>query len=229
MRQRLAVLILLLSLVCAANAQTLYGPGGLIINPTAYNDKAGMMEVNASYFTRQPSGSPTVEFFPVSFTYAFTDRFELGALYVGQRIHSSTFDRGGLFFKQALLPETSTQPALALVGTSLTGQGTTSTLTLIGSKTLPSGTRLHLGARAMNRSVDSRLDGNLIGGLDFGIAKNYRFIMEGDTRLRQFHVGSSAFGLQYAGPTMTLTVGVIDQASGRYSFFVGAGYPVGKP
>jgi hypothetical protein len=230
MRRRfLGLLCIAFGFAGVANAQTLYGPGGLIINPTAYNDRAGLMELNASFFNRQPAGSPTLSFYPVSLTYAFTDRFELGALYVGERFDSSTVNRGGFFFKQGLMPETSARPAVAVVGTMLTGLGTSSTMTLIGSKTLPSGTRIHAGARAIDNSFASRLDGNLIAGVDFGIAKHYRFIAEGDTRLRQYHVGSSAFGIQYSSPAMVLTVGAIDQASGRYSFFVGAGYPVGKP
>ena len=219
-RIQLFSIFLLLAVASAAPAQTLYGPGGLIINPTAYTDKAGFMEVNASFFDRQPSGSPTMAFYPLSVTYAFTDKFELGALYVDERIDSSSFNRGGFFFKQGVATESARRPAVALVGTMLTGQGTSSTLTLIGSKTLASGTRLHLGARGIDNSFDNRLDGNLIAGADFGIARHFRFIMEGDSRLRQYKVGS---------PAMTLTVGAIDQASGRYSFFFGAGYPVGKP
>ena len=228
-RLQLFSIMLLVSLATLAHPQTLYGPGGLIINPTAYTDRAGLMEVNASFFDRQPAGSPTLAFYPLSVTYAFTDRFELGALYVGERVNSSSFDRGGFFFKQGVATEGSKRPAVALVGTMLTGQGTSSTLTLIGSKTLPSGTRLHLGARGIDNSFSNRLDGNLIAGADFGIAPKFRFIAEGDTRLRQYKVGSSAFGIQYAAPAMTLTIGAIDQASGRYSFFFGAGYPVGKP
>lgn len=223
------IVFLLLLLGAVAHAQTLYGPGGLIINPTAYTDRAGFMEVNASFFNRQPTGSPTEAFFPLSLTYAFTDRFELGALYVGEQIDSTSSNRGGFFFKQGLATENSRRPAFSVVGAMLTGQGTTSSLTFIGSKTLTSGMRVHLGARALNTSFDTRPDGNLIAGADFGIARQFRFIMEGDTRLRQYHVGSSAFGVQYAGTGMTLTIGTIDQASGRYSFFFGAGYPVGKP
>src|SRR5689334_6485395 len=111
-RRLLAFICLAFGFAGVADAQTLYGPGGLIIDATAYTDKAGLLELNASFFNRQPAGSPTLAFYPVSLTYAFTDRFELGALYVGERFASSTGNRGGFFFKQGLMPETSARPAV---------------------------------------------------------------------------------------------------------------------
>lgn len=227
MRLRTLGILAFLSCLCVAQAQTLYGPGGLIINPTAYSNPAGYFEINSSIFNRQVSGS-TISLYPISATYAFTGRMEAGALYVGQLTGSRHDDLGGLYIKDAFLSESKGRPAFALIGTSLTGAGTTSTLTLMGSKEITPGWHLHLGARYVNYSFDSRADGNLIAGTDFMVAKRLRFIAEADSRLYIYQFGSEAFGLQYMGPVV-VTVGLVNQASNRYAFFFGVGYPVGKP
>jgi hypothetical protein len=67
----------------------------------------------------------------------------------------------------------------------------------------------------------------LLAGIDAPIGKHFRLMAEADSRLRIYHFGSAAFGVQYMGPVV-ITIGMVDQAAGRFSFFVGVGYPVGK-
>ncbi|HLK16484.1 MAG TPA: hypothetical protein VKT78_16880 [Fimbriimonadaceae bacterium] len=229
MRTRLLLLLSVCAFAGAAHGQTLYGPGGLIINPTAYTDKKGLFQINASFFNRQLVNSTTTSFYPVSATYALSDRFEFGAIYVGEFTSPTHNDQGGIFIKEGLLTETANRPAVALIGTSLQGGGNFSTATLIGSKEVVRGVRLHLGARAVTFSSDSGLDGNAIAGTDFNVGGPFKVIAEADTRLKHFPYGSQAYGIQYASPGFTTTVGFVAQATQRFSFFVGIGYPVGRP
>jgi len=226
MRTRLFALAPLMLAFGAAHGQTFYGPGGLIINPTAYTDQAGYLEFNSSFFLRQTDGT-TTSVYPSSIVYAPTRRFEAGGLFIGQKFGSQDLSEGGIYLKQGLLDEKGAQPALAIIGTSVTGDGTFSTLTLVGSKELTPGLHLHLGARYVDYSSDHRADGNGIVGMDVRLSDHFRFLAEGDTRLRLFSYGSAAFGVQYAGPVV-ITVGAVDQASNHFSFFVGVGYPIGK-
>lgn len=229
MLKKLVLLLLVASVAAIGHAQTLYGPGGLIINPTAYTDQKGLFQLNASFFNRQLVGTPTTSFYPISALYAPTDRFEFGAFYVGEFQNPSHQDQGGAFFKEGLLTETAKRPALAIIGTSLEGGGNFSTLTAVASKQLVRGFRLHLGARAVQFSSDSTPTGNAIAGTDFDLVGRFKAIAEADTRLRHFPFGSQAYGIQYASPGFTTTVGVVAQGTNRFSFFVGIGYPVTRP
>jgi len=228
MRSRLLLLLFVGMLASAAHGQTLYGPGGLIINPTAYTDKKGVFQFNASIFNRQLANS-TTSFYPVSATYALNDRFEFGALYVGEFTTPSHQDQAGVFLKEGIFTETSKRPAVAVIGTSLMGGGNWSTATLIASKELIRGFRLHAGIRGVTNTNESGLDGNAILGTDFSIGGPFKVIAEGDSRLRQYPYGSQAFGIQYASPGFTTTAGLVAQATRHFSFFFGIGYPVTRP
>ncbi len=229
MRLRRFLPVLLGLLACVAHGQTLYGPGGLIINPTAYADPKGLFQLNASFFNRQLGSATTTSFYPVSATYAFTDQFELGGVYLGQFQDPEHQDRGGVFFKQGLRGESRSGPALALVGASLSGGGNLTNLTMIASKEVVRGVRLHAGFRGVNNTVDNRLDGNAILGTDFSVGGPFRVIAEGDTRLHFYPVGSMAYGLQYRSPGFTTTVGAVAQGTKRFNFFVGIGFPINRP
>jgi len=226
MRTRICALVPLVLAFGAAHAQTFYGPGGLIINPTAYTDHAGYLEFNSSFFNRQADGT-TTSVYPSSITYAPTGHLEVGALFIGQKLGSQDLSEGGIYLKQGLLDEKGYQPALALVGTSITGDGTFSSLTLVGSKELSPGYHVHLGTRYVNYSFDDRADGNLIAGVDARLAEHFKLLAEADTRLRLYHFGSEAFGIQYSGPVV-ITLGLVDQAANHFNFFVGVGYPIGN-
>jgi hypothetical protein len=226
-RGRLLGFIVLCCACVVARAQTFYGPGGLIINPTAYTDHAGFLQFNASLFNQfEPGGITSI--YPASVVYAVSDQFELGGIYIGEKTYDRTTNRAGIFLKQGLLKETTTLPAIALVGTAVTGYGTASSLTLAVSKEVLPHFHLHVGARAMETEWNTRADGNLYAGADYQIAKNYKLIAEIDSRLYVYPNGSAAFGIQYDGPIL-LTVGAVAQGSNRFGFFVGAGYPIGRP
>jgi hypothetical protein len=97
----------------------------------------------------------------------------------------------------------------------------------MASKEVAPGVHFHLGARYVNHSFDQRMDGNGIIGLDAMMGQHWKLIAEADSRLRVYPAGSYAFGVQYVGPVV-ITVGMVDQATGRLNFFFGAGYPIGK-
>ena len=224
-------MLVLLSLLPAAlvGAQTIYGPGGLIVNPTAYMDHAGLFNINASLFNRQLAAPGTTTFYPISATYAFTDRFELGGVYLGRFDGPTHSDQAGVFIKQGLLTEAPGRPAVAIVGTSLQGGGNESSLTMVASKQIVRGFRLHLGARGFNDTGFGQLDGNGIIGADFDVGRRFRVLLEADSRMKENPAGAQAYGLQYRSPQFTTTVGFLAQATTRFSFFVGIGFPITRP
>lgn len=227
MRTRLILTLSLLVAGVTAHAQTFYGPGGLIINPTGYTNPKGLLQLNASIFNRQSFGSDT-GLVPVSLTYAFSDRFEAGPLFIGQLTGATRHDMGGVYFKEGITGETKDRPAMAFIGTSVLGDGTINAATFMASKKISKGVHLHIGGRYVNYGTSARPDGNAIIGTDIQFAPAFRLIAEADSRLRLFHYGSEAFGIQYMG-AVTITVGMVNQATNHYSFFFGVGYPVGKP
>jgi hypothetical protein len=92
----LAVGLLLTAAVGApigAHAQTLYGPGGLFIHPTAFTPPAQSLTASASWFSQQIAGQRATD-----------------------RLASNDLRRGsvGLFLRDQLVRETGGRPAVAL-------------------------------------------------------------------------------------------------------------------
>src|SRR5437016_851622 len=73
----LSILLAWLS-VPPARAQTVYGPGGLLINPSALIPARGELDLNVSWYSQHIEGQPTSQWIPVSLAYTPTDRLQLG-------------------------------------------------------------------------------------------------------------------------------------------------------
>jgi hypothetical protein len=101
-------------------AQTLYGPGGLFIHPTAYTPPAQSLTLSASYFTQDIAGDRATQWVPLGLSYGVTSRLEVGAMYV-DRLASNGLDRGsaGVFLRDQIVRETAGRPAVALSGSYL--------------------------------------------------------------------------------------------------------------
>ena len=108
-------LCLTLACIGTAHAQTLYGPGGLFIHPTAFTLSAHSLTASASWFSQKIEGSRASEWVPLGLSYGVTDRLEVGVLYV-DRLASTGLRRGsgGLFLRDQLVSETAGRPAIAL-------------------------------------------------------------------------------------------------------------------
>src|ERR1043166_4958862 len=103
-----------------ASGQTVYGPGGLFIHPTAFTPSKDATGINVSYFT-QKIGAARTEWIPVSLTYSPENRIELGALYVNRLARSEHRDSGGAFAKFQFLEPKDRRPAIAIAASYIGG------------------------------------------------------------------------------------------------------------
>src|SRR5258708_40355924 len=111
------LIILALAMVSpstATGAQTIYGPGGLFVHPTAFTPHRGATGLNVSWFTQEPKVGPRTEWLPVALTHSFTSQDEAGVLYVDRRTPAGHTSSGGAFYKHQFMPDTISRPALAL-------------------------------------------------------------------------------------------------------------------
>src|ERR1051325_577933 len=106
-RGRISLILALAAIGSAsrAAAQTIYGPGGLFVHPTAFTAGRGATALNASWFTQKPDNGPASEWLPVALTHAFTSHDEAGALYIDRRTPAGHTSSGGAFLKHQFLPD----------------------------------------------------------------------------------------------------------------------------
>jgi hypothetical protein len=239
--------VLLLGAAGSAGAQSLYGPGGLFLHPTASMPARGQLTPAVLVLPQHhPVADQTRTWVSVSAAYGATDDLEVGATY----LKVANWDRegsGGGFARYRFLRETSSRPAAA-VGFTYLGFGDVNARTAfmafqkqVNLPTSGSGKEdeaeeprhpviLHLGALYIQE-----LDGfshhqwEPYGGVEVGVAPRLRFIAEGRPR------GNAEFGTPLA-----LTLAYQYGASGRLAltwannglsddprFGFGAGFAVG--
>ena len=138
-----AAAILIVSPAALA-APSVYGPTGMISNPSADVLREGQFSLGYFHFQDQTSGT---------FEVNLADGLEMGAA----RIHNDHYGTDTLFnAKYSLLPETLMSPGVA-VGAESGFNGGHHSLYAAASKSLPFGLRLHVGAG------NGRFDGAFAG------------------------------------------------------------------
>src|SRR4051794_16908449 len=122
-----AQLLLAVLLAAPAGAQSLYGPGGLFLHPSAALPQKGKLTPG---FLILPQHNPDAHedrtWFSGSLDYGLTDRLEIGATYLKISDWGRSASAGG-FVKYGLLTETERRPAVAIGYTQL-GFGEVNTL-----------------------------------------------------------------------------------------------------
>ncbi len=227
-------LLLLGCIGSIAGAQTVYGPGGLFIHPTAFTPQRGAVGMNVSYFT-QKIGSAQTEWIPVSLTYAPQNRLELGALYVNRLAKSQHRDSGGAFAKFQFVEPKERRPAVAFTASYIGGDIQLSSVSGVASYGFRNGNRealiAHAGVQWARRADISVTKDDVSGfaGLELPVGRGFRLIAEGGTRFSFDRNSTSAIGVMWDnGGRFKLGIGYINAGrSDDNRFFVGAGYALG--
>jgi len=231
---------LLLPLTCLASlgvqAQTLYGPGGLFIHPTAYTPAAHAFEASASWFSQKIDGSRATEWVPLGVSYGVTDRLEVGAMYVN-RLSAAGLSRGsaGLFLRDQLVTETPRRPAVALSASYLGSDVKLASVAASAGYHLQSrGHTILVGHGGIQwgwrgDDVPSSNSVSVFGGVEVPLKYGVSALAEYGTRFSFDYKESSAFGLMWRSRKgISVAVGFVNVGrSSSERFFVGVGVPIG--
>jgi hypothetical protein len=228
-------LLLGLFLAPPASAQSLYGPGGLFLHPTAALPEKGQLTPG---FLILPQHNPTAHedrtWLSGSLDYGLTDRIEIGFTALGVTDWGRDASYGG-FFKYKLLTETADRPALAIGYTRLGfGDMNGQQAFLAARKQVAPGKRhpvwVDLGVQYTDE-IDGTPKHQFMpyAGVEVGLTSRLTFIAEGRPR------GNNEFGTPLA---LTLSYQVTKQwrlavawanngLSDHPEFGVGAGFSLG--
>ncbi len=210
-------------------AQTVYGPGGLFVHPTASAVPLGM-RANLSWFTQEANGARS-QWIPASLTYSPDGRLQFGGLFVSRRAGGRERPSGGAFGKYQIIRGSVLSPSIAIAGSFLGGDVQQSSLSAVGSGRIPATPlTVHSGlqwARRADLPVSS--DGfSRFLGVEASLGKGFRLVAETGTRFRFDREPASAYGLMWTGPGgWELGIGWVNTGrSGSNRLFIGAGITV---
>jgi hypothetical protein len=214
-----------------ARAQTVYGPGELLVHPTAFVPSAGDVRVNVSEFAvKGDDGNRT--WVPASIAISPTGGFQIGAVYINENKEK---DSGGVFGKYQLMKDSLVHPAIAIAGSVVSGGIKESSVSLVASHrfSMPVGPSftLHGGIQWAQRSdlPSSKDDTVAYFGGEVAIAPSISFVAEADTKFNFNKRSATALGIKWSGPLgSSVAVGWVNEGrSSENTFFVGVGYRIG--
>jgi hypothetical protein len=223
-----------------AEAQSVYGPGGLFVHPTAYVPRQGDLKWSLMGRQQDMTNDPHVRNHEhnvgiLGLDYGLSERTEIGFSFTHIRgdIHASpTY---GLFAKHVLTKETDTKPQIALGYIWLpNSHWRTQFGFAVASKLLtPSDSKRpvqgHLGilhATHLNHFRTS--DFAAYAGVGVGLFRNLKLVGEARTKTSADRGLPSSIGVVYTfNRRMNLAIGFVNDGAGRKNLFsIGAGYNV---
>lgn len=222
--------------VASARAQSLYGPGGLFLHPTADVPPKGQATLGAIVLPQRIPPTPGLHTNPtwgtISLDYGLTEDIEIGATNLMITDFSPSW---GGYFKYRLLRENAGQPAVA-VGFTYTGFGDNDgrAAFLAGRKQLNKGGRHpiigHLGIQYIDVLAGLPYDQFLpYAGFEFGLAPRWTLIAEARPRGHSDFKTSTALSLSYQygkGNRLVATFANTGQSTiPRFGF--GVGFTIG--
>jgi hypothetical protein len=187
----LAVLCLSLAAAAPASAQSLYGPGGLFLHPSASLPEPGRLTPAILVLPqRNPTSDAVRTWFSTSLDYGVTKQIEIGLTYLEVFNWKDRASFGG-YMKFKLLEESDGRPAIAAGFSQLAfGDFDASLVFLAGQKELFSiRDRFPVTAHLGGMYVDE-LDGIArsafvpYGGVEIGLNDYFSFIAEGRTKMK---------------------------------------------
>jgi hypothetical protein len=189
---------LLLAAPAAVSAQSLYGPGGLFLHPTASMPPKGRITPGFLLLPQHdPVARSTRVWLSTSVDYGLTDDLEIGATYLKVTGWERDGSAGG-FVKYRLMRESLTQPAIAIGYTQL-GGGDVNTRSgfLAFRKQFGLGKRrllvAHLGVQYVDEADGlAKHEFEPYAGLELGLTSRLTFIAEARPR------GNQEFGTPLA-------------------------------
>jgi hypothetical protein len=218
------------------HAQTLYGPGGLFIHPTAFTPPAQSLTASASWFSQQIPGKRATEWVPLGLSYGITSRLEVGAMYV-DRLAAKDLRRGsgGLFLRGQLMRETRSQPAVALSASYLGSDVKLASVAASAGYHVRSGGHTLLVAHG-GLQWGWRGDGvppadslSVFVGAEAPVRYGISALAEYGTRFSFDYKESSALGLMWRSKHgFSVAAGYVNVGrSSANRFFIGVGVPIG--
>lgn len=230
-----AALVCILATAAPVGAQSLYGPGGLFLHPTASLPEPGRLTPGVLVLPQHnPEANATRTWISGSLDYGLSRNLELGITVLQVTNWDRDASMGG-FFKYRLLEETASRPAVAVGYTQLGfGDVNTQQAFLALRKQFATGcphpVTVHLGVQYVDE-VDgvSKQQFQPYAGLEVGLTSRLTFIAEGRPRMNE------EFGTPLA---LTLSYRVTDRwqlavtwanngLSDTPKFGVGAGFSLG--
>ncbi len=235
--RRIALLAFGLGLLAApASAQSLYGPGGLFLHPTASVPPKGRLTPGLLVLPQHhPVGRETRAWFSSSLDYGLTDDLEVGAVMVWVEDWDDREASVGGFAKYRFLRETKGRPAAA-IGFGQLGFGDLDSRTafLALRKQVRSGEKfpviLHLGVQYADYVDEiSRHEFQPYGGVEVGLGRRLTFIAEGRPRMNAEFGTPLALTLSYwASEDWRVAVTWANNGlSDNPRFGVGVGFAIG--
>jgi hypothetical protein len=240
--RRIAVTLLCASMlacsVAGARAQSLYGPGGLFLHPTADIPPKGQLTLGAIVLTQRIPPTPGLHSTPtwgtVSLDYGLTPDIEIALTGLGITDFAPSY---GGSFKYRFLHESRSMPAMALGATYSESNGAetdTKAVFLAARKQLTSGERHpitgHLGVQYIDKLAGLPYDQLLPHvGVEVGLDERWTLIGEMRPRGRSDFKTSTALSVAYKygkGNRLVLTwVNTGQSTESRLGF--GIGYTIG--
>ena len=221
------------------DAQNIYGPGGLLLNPTALSQPKGHLTV--SILARRQDMSNMMPGMPyhthslgiVGLNYGLGSRTEAGINFMGIGGDMGKPPTYGGFLKHVIVKENNMKPAIALGVVSMpVSHWRTQFGFLAATKTLAtteSGHPIHahVGVIAPTSLAGVRTtDLSPYAGMDIGLSPQLTFFLEGRSKTSADASMASAVGISYKfGQDSTLSIGLANEGAGdKHLFNIGIGY-----
>ena len=216
-------------LLAPVRAQTVYGPGGLFVHPTASAPQAGL-QANLSWFTQESNGARS-RWVPASVTYSPDGRIQYGGLFVSRRAAGRERSSGGAFAKYQVIRQSVLSPGIAVSGSYLGGDVQQSSLSVVGSGRIPATTlTVHSGLQWTRRAdLPVSRDGfSRFVAVEASLGKGLRLVAESGSRFNFQREPASAYGVMWSSPGgYQLGIGWVNTGrSGSHRLFIGAGITV---
>ncbi|MGH8103067.1 MAG: hypothetical protein ACREJQ_00930 [bacterium] len=226
-------LTVLIALTLGRNAEavTIYGPSGLILNPSAYVPPANAFGFGVTTFTTKKAGAEKT-WISGAADLGLGGRAEIGATFL-QRTNSKTDSGFGGFAKYQFLKETPGTPAVSAGVDLIGGDLKTQQAYVVATKGLTTPLKFPSAALtagviySWDRDGKTRDDADTMAGLAFGITPSLNLIGEWRSKTKGNIHDSSGVAVMYGGRNYSIAVGALNNgASDDLRFFVGAGFNV---
>jgi len=184
-----AIAVLSLVLAGPASAQSLYGPSGLFLNPSASLPPRDQLTPSVLVLPQKHPSDATRTWISGTLDYGLTDDIEVGFTYLEVTNWKDTGSFGG-FGKFRLLKESKTRPAVAVGATQLAfGDFDTRTIFVAGRKEVYSIQGRHPVILHGGGQYFDRLDGikrqslRPFGGVEIGLDSHFSFVGEARAKM----------------------------------------------
>ena len=225
----------------SASAQTVYGPNGLFVHPTAYIQPRGTFNFNFSFLQVDPANGTSINnWIPMSVSYGINEKFHAGLTSLVRRQRGRTENSYGAFFRGQLADGSRDGTQVAVNLSFMGGDIKQGAAQIVASRVIAPSARRgpivgHAGVQMVGRGdlpgEDSETAVGAFLGVEVPLAPSLRLVAEGATKLSFDKRPASSVGVMYAFPNSNVDIGLGYVNAGRSrtnEFFFGIGFPLGE-